>query len=444
MKKSLLTCSLSISLGLLISAPQVLAADLLSLYREAIEADPAVAAAKASAAAARERVTLAQSANGLTAGMTAGSALNYAGANQRSPNFNSDRAYLNATVGAQASYPLRRTGIEVNIEQADAGVKLAEIGIEAARQDVILRLAQAYFDILLAQDTLALVGAQKAAVSEQLAQAKRNFEVGTATIVDTNEAQARFDQVLAQEVAAQNDLETKRWALRAVVGRYEANLKGLRPSVNPELPNPNNMDAWVSLADTRGFAVRLAQQQVALSQWEIERNKRTNDWSLDLVSNAGMSLATGSAGSNSNQTGRNAAIGVQFAMPLFTNGATDARIREAMANVEKLRNDIETARRIAAQSTRSAFLGVVSGISGVQAQQQALKSAEVVLASTRLGLEVGVRTNLDVLNAQQSIFLVRRDLASARYNAIVNTLRLKGATGTLDEPDVSSANAYLQ
>jgi outer membrane protein len=440
MKKTLL----SISLALLLSAPQVYAADLFSLYREAIDADPAIAAAKASVAAARERVTLAQSANGLTAGMTAGSALNYSGFNQRSPNVNLDRAFLNASVGAQASYPLRRTGIEVNIEQADAGVKLAEIGVEAARQDVILRLVQAYFDVLLAQDTLALVGAQKAAVSEQLAQAKRNFEVGTATIVDTNEAQARFDQVLAQEVAAQNDLETKRWALRSVVGRYEANLKGLRLGVNPDLPNPNNMDAWVSQADSKGFAVRAAQQQVAVSQWEIERNKRTNDWTLDLVSNAGLTTATGTGSANTPQTGRNAAIGIQFAMPLLTNGATDARIREALANVEKLRNDIETARRSAAQSTRAAFLGVVSGISGVQAQQQALKSAEVVLASTRLGLEVGVRTNLDVLNAQQSIFSVRRDLAAARYNAIVNTLRLKGATGTLDEPDVRSANAYLE
>ncbi len=440
MKKSLL----SISLAMLVAASHVFGADLISLYREAVEADPAIAAAKASAAAARERVTLAQTANGLSASMAAGSALNAVGFNQRSPNFNSERIYLNATVSAQASYPLRRTGIEVNIEQADAAVKLAEIGVEAARQDVILRLAQAYFDVLLAQDALALVGAQKAAVSEQLAQAKRNFEVGTATIVDTNEAQARYDQVLAQEVAAQNDLETKRWALRAVVGRYETNLKGLRPGVNPDAPNPSNMDAWVSQADNKGFAVRLAQQQVAVSQWEIERNKRTNDWTLDLVSSAGMSVASGSAGNNANQTGRNGAIGVQFAKPLFTNGATDSRIREALANVEKLRNDIETARRAAAQSTRAAYLGVVSGISGVQAQQQALKSAEVVLASTRLGLEVGVRTNLDVLNAQQSIFAVRRDLASARYNAIVNTLRLKAATGTLDEPDVVSANAYLQ
>jgi outer membrane protein len=175
MKKTLL----SISLTLLLSAPQVFGADLFSLYREAIDADPAIAAAKASVTAARERVTLAQSANGLTAGMTAGSALNYSGFNQRSPNVNLDRAFLNASVGAQASYPLRRTGIEVNIEQADAGVKLAEIGVEAARQDVILRLVQAYFDVLLAQDTLALVGAQKAAVSEQLAQVPQRLWIPT-------------------------------------------------------------------------------------------------------------------------------------------------------------------------------------------------------------------------------------------------------------------------
>ncbi len=440
MKKTLLT----VALAMAISAPQVWAADLLTLYREAVEGDPAVAAAKSNVAAAREQVTLAQSANGLTAAITAGGGLNYGGVNTRSPNFNSDQAYLNASVGATASYPLRRTGIEVNIDQADAGVKLAEIALDAARQDIILRLAQAYFDVLQAQDTLTLNGAQKAAVSEQLAQAKRNFEVGTATIVDTNEAQSRYDLVLAQEVAAQNDLETKRWALRAVIGRYENNLKGLRANVNPDLPNPNNMDAWVNQADDASFSVRIAMQQMTISQFEIERQKRSNDWTLDLVSNAGAQLANGSASGNSVALGRNAAIGVQFAKPLFTNGATDARIRGAMANVDKLRNDIETARRIAQQSTRTAYLGVVSGLSGIAAQQQALKSADIVLASTRLGLEVGVRTNLDVLNAQQSIFSVRRDLAAARYNAIVNTLRLKGATGKLNEPDVAQANAYLE
>lgn len=425
-------------------APMGWSADLLSLYREAIAADPAIASAKASLAAARERVSLAQSANGPTAAMTAGGGLNLAGFNSFGPKNNADRAYLNASVGANASYPLRRTGTAVNIEQADAGVRLAEIAVDAARQDVIVRLAQAYFDVLQAQDTLTLVGAQKAAVSEQLAQAKRNFEVGTATIVDTNEAQARYDLVLAQEVIAGNDLETKRWALRSVVGRYETNLKGLRPGLDPAEPTPNSMENWVSQSELRNFAVRVAQQQVNVSQYEIERQKRTNDWTLDLVGNAGAGLATGSAGNNVDTFSRNAFIGVQFAKPLFTNGATDARIREAMANVDKLRNDIEVAKRNAQQSTRTAYLGVVSGLSTIQAQQQALKSAETVLASTRLGLEVGVRTNLDVLNAQQSIFAVRRDLAAARYNAIVNTLRLKGATGTLDEPDVALANGYLQ
>jgi outer membrane protein len=428
--------------------PLALSADLLTLYREAMEGDPAIAAAKSSIAAARERVVTAQAANGLTANMTAGGGLNYGGVNVsssgKSPSVNADKLFLNASVGATAGYPLVRPGIAVNIEQADAGVKLAEIQLAAARQDVIVRLAQAYFDILLAQDALALVGAQKAAVSEQLAQAKRNFEVGTATIVDTNEAQARYDQTIAQEVAGQNDLETKRWALRAVVGRYEANLKGLRSGVNPPEPTPNAMDAWVSQADTVSYNVRLAQQAVNVSQYEVERNKRSNDWTLDLVGSAQLAAATGSATSNAESLSRSAAIGVQFAKPLFTNGATDARIREALANVDKLRNDVEAAKRVAAQNTRQSFLGVVSGVASIAAQQQALKSADTVLASTKLGLEVGVRTNLDVLNAQQTIFSVRRDLAAARYNAIVNTLRLKGATGTLDEPDVVATNAYLE
>ena len=419
-------------------------ADLLSLYREAANQDPAVASAKASLQAARERVAQAEAANGFSAGINAGANANYIDLHVRNlPNAQTDRAYLAASVQAYVTKPLIRPANNVAIEQANAATTIAELGMQAAQMDVANRLSQAYFDVLLAQDNVTLVRAQKTAVSEQLAQAKRNFEVGTATIVDTNEAQSRYDQVIAQEIAAQNELDRTRWALRNVVGRYEINLKRLRPAAQMPTPNPANMEAWVTRAENEAFAVRIALQTLAVSEFDVRRAQTGKDWTLDATANVTNSQSTGSASSGFGTWGNSGLIGVTFNWPFDVSGGVNARIRETLALVDKNRNDIETARRTAGFNVRQSYLGVTSGVAGVAAQQQALKSAETTLASTKLGLEVGVRTNLDVLNAQQQVTQVQRDLALARYNTLLNELRLKAATGVLGEDDIRATNAYL-
>lgn len=421
-------------------------ADLLSLYREATRQDPAVAAAEASLQAARERLAQAEAANGLSASLSANASANYGDSRVRGiPESlgQADRGYLNGSVTAQVTKPLIRSSIKVGIDQARAGVTLSEIAVASAKQDLATRVAQAYFDVLLAQDNVTLVVAQKAAVGEQLAQAKRNFEVGTATIVDTNEAQARFDQVLAQEIAANNELDRTRWALRNAVGRYEANIAGLKPSVAIEPPLPSNMEAWVTRAERDAFAVRIAQQTLSVTEFDVKRAQTGKDWTLDASASATHGQNTGSLTSSRGAYSTTGLIGVQFSMPFDISGAVDARVREAISNVEKARNDVETARRGAALGARQTYLGVTSGIASVAAQQQALKSAETLLASTKLGLEVGVRTNLDVLNAQQTLTQVQRDLAQARYNAILNRLRLEAAAGDLNEEDIRKTNDYL-
>ena len=419
-------------------------ADLLSLYREAANQDPAVASAKASLQAARERVAQAEAANGFSAGINAGANANYIDLHVRNlPNAQTDRAYLAASVQAYVTKPLIRPANNVAIEQANAATTIAELGMQAAQMDVANRLSQAYFDVLLAQDNVTLVRAQKTAVSEQLAQAKRNFEVGTATIVDTNEAQSRYDQVIAQEIAAQNELDRTRWALRNVVGRYEINLKRLRPAAQMPTPNPANMEAWVTRAENEAFAVRIALQTLAVSEFDVRRAQTGKDWTLDATANVTNSQSTGSASSGFGTWGNSGLVGVTFNWPFDVSGGVNARIRETLALVDKNRNDIETARRTAGFNVRQSYLGVTSGVAGVAAQQQALKSAETTLASTKLGLEVGVRTNLDVLNAQQQVTQVQRDLALARYNTLLNELRLKAATGVLGEDDIRATNAYL-
>ena len=419
-------------------------ADLLSLYREAANQDPAVASAKASLLAARERVAQAEAANGFSAGINASANGNYFDLHVRNlPNAQTDRAYLAASVQAYVTKPLIRPANNVAIEQANAATTISELSLQAAQMDVANRLSQAYFDVLLAQDNVTLVQAQKTAVSEQLAQAKRNFEVGTSTIVDTNEAQSRYDQVIAQEIAAQNELDRTRWALRNVVGRYEINLKRLRAATQMPAPNPANMEAWVTRAEAEAYAVRIALQTLAVSEYDVRRAQTGKDWTLDATANVTNSQSTGSATSGFGTWTNSGLIGITFNWPFDVSGGVNARIREALALVDKNRNDIEAARRTAGFNVRQSYLGVTSGVAGVAAQQQALKSAETTLASTKLGLEVGVRTNLDVLNAQQQVTQVQRDLALARYNTLLNELRLKAATGVLGEDDIRATNAYL-
>jgi outer membrane protein len=280
-------------------------------------------------------------------------------------------------------------------------------------------------------------------LSEQLAQAKRNFEVGTATIVDTNEAQSRYDQVLAQEISARNEVDRTRWALRNVVGRFETNLKTLRGNAQVSLPTPASMEAWVSRAEREAYPVQIAQQTLAVSEYDVKRAEAAKSWTLDATANVSHTQSSGSSTSGLGTWTYAGLVGVTFNLPFDTTGGLSARIRETLALVDKNRNDLETARRTAGLSVRQAYLGVTSGVAGVAAQQQALKSAETQLASTKLGLEVGVRTNLDVLNAQQQVTQVQRDLAQARYNTLLNDLRLKAATGVLGENDLRATNAYL-
>jgi outer membrane protein len=341
------------------------------------------------------------------------------------------------------SQPLYRRQNSIQYDQAGYQVRQSEAVFGQAGQDLIVRVAQAYFDVLASEDTLALVRAQKAAISEQLAQAKRNFEVGTATITDTHEAQARFDLAAAQEIAAQNDLDAKRRALQQITGKEYATLKPLRPEVKLAPPDPARMDDWVGLAERQSYPVQIQELAAEIAQLEVRRNAAGHLPTLDLVASYGWNSQTSSqlaaAGSNVS-TGT---LGLQFALPLYAGGAISSREREAAANFERSRQDLENARRSAALATRQSYLAVINGIAQVGALEQALVSSQSALDSNRLGYEVGVRINIDVLNAQQQLFSTRRDLALARYNTITNHLRLKAAAGALREEDLELVNRAL-
>ncbi len=341
------------------------------------------------------------------------------------------------------SQPIYRRQNSLQYSQAEFQVKQAESTFGQAGQDLAVRAAQAYFDVLAAQDTLALVQAQKAAISEQLAQAKRNFEVGTATITDTHEAQARFDLSSSQEIAALNDLETKKSSLQQITGKQYAGLRPLRPEVRLTPPNPANMQSWVDIAEKQGYPVQIQESVAEIAQLEAKRQAAGHYPTVDLVASYGWTSQTASQLSSVPSYVQSGVFGVQFGLPLYQGGAISSREREAAALYEKAKQDLENARRSQALTARQTYLGVTNGIAQVGALEQALVSSQSALDSNKLGYEVGVRINIDVLNAQQQLFSTRRDLAVARYNTITSHLRLKAAAGSLRDEDIEEVNRAL-
>jgi outer membrane protein len=341
-----------------------------------------------------------------------------------------------------ARYPLYNRSNDATIDQARKALLVSQADLEAAEQDLIVRVTQAYFDALAAQDTLRLTRTNKAAIAEQLASAKRNFEVGTATITDTREAQAKFDLAGAQEIAADNDLRNKRIALAYLVGRSEIVPKPLAAPVLLPPVLPLDVEAWVNVGDGIHPSVRKAQLALDVALLETAKARAGEKPTVDAVASIGRSDASGRLASlgGISTTG---SLGVQLSWPLYTGGATQNRIKETLALEDKSRNDLEGARRGVGQGTRVAFWGVVSGEAQVKALEAAESSSKLALEATQLGYKVGVRVNLDVLNAQTQLFQTQRDLAKARYDVLVGGLKLRQASGQLTAGDIEPVERLL-
>jgi outer membrane protein len=421
------------------------AEDLIQIYREAQQNDPALAAARAVWTATQERVPQARSA--LLPFVSAQGTVNANDARNTiysDPRAVASNAYANSNFSISASQPLFRAQNVVALSQAQRQVEQADYTLAQAQQDLILRVTVAYFDVLLAEVNVELAEAQKAAVSEQLAQAKRNFEVGVATITDTNEAQARYDSIVAQEIVARNDLDNRRTALRSIIGRMPGELKRLGPGFEPTLPEPNVLDPWLDRATADNLVVRIAGYNLDVATLEIDRARAGHLPTVDVVAGATHALSSGALATNVDAQSRSAQIGLAFNFPIYQGGFVNSRVREAIALQENARQNLEGARRAAIANAQIGFTGVNSAAASVKAFEQALRSAQTALESNRLGLEVGVRTNLDVLNVTQALFVVRRDLAQSYFNYLIALLRLKSAVGALTELDLEDINRRLR
>ncbi len=437
MKLSKTAFGVLLALGI---SPVAGAADLLDVYHAAQGQDAVFAAARAARDAGQEKLTQGRSLMLPSVNLNANTTWN--DVHTVLP-VDSIKKYNSHGYGVSLVQPLFREQNWALYTESELQVAQSEAQFRQAEQDLVLRVAQAYFNVLTAQDSVQLAGAQKTAIAQQLEQAKRNFEVGTATITDTHEAQARYDLIVAQEIAAQSALEVNRRSLQQLINAVPPELDPLGAAFQLDPPQPANLDKWVEDAQLHNHQIAFARAGAELADKEVDRNRGGHLPTIDLVANYNKSVTGYNSFTNSATDIRSTNVGVQLNMPLFQGGATQSKWREAEANRERANQELENARRNVELQTRQAYLGVVSGIAQVQALQQALKSSESLLEASKLGHEVGVRTNLDVLNAQQQAYSTRRDLYQAQYNYLLSQLRLKAAVGGLAEEDLGKVNRAL-
>lgn len=435
---------LSLLMGALFSVAPAFSADLLQVYREALVNDAEYAAARAVAEAGREK--LPQGLSGLlpTIGASAEVMWNDNTYDATNQSRKIDRDFRTDNYGVSLTQPLFRWQNYVQYGQSKLLVVQSEANFAQASQDLILRVAQAYFDVLYAQENLKAVRANKEAISQQLEQAKKNFEVGTATITDSQEAQSRYDLATAQEIAAESDLEVKRSALRVIVGKDAGELSRLKSQAELRPPQPAELDKWIQAAEADSFAVQAQQAAAEVAAKEVERTRAGHYPTLDAVASYGRSNSALSFVGNDSLDTTSRTVGLQLNIPIYQGGYVNSKTREAVANRVASESALESTKRNSALGARQSYLGVVNGLAQIRALEAALVSSTSALESNKLGYEVGVRINIDVLNAENQVYVTKRDLAKARFDTLLAQLKLKASVGSLGEADLEQINPLFE
>ncbi len=417
------------------------AADLMDIYQEALDQDAQYAAARAEHRAAQEKIP--QGRAGLLPTISFSGLLRRQLINtSRGPEVTNDRSGLTIT----ATQPLFRMENFVAYEQSKIQVMQADSQFIIAAQDLILRVAQAYFDILIAQFDVRVEEDQKKAIERQLKQAKANFEAGNSTIVDTNEAQARFDLTVSRLIIAGNTLEVNKRKLQKITGRYPGVISRLHKNHDANLfvLKYTNMEDWLAVAEQNSLTIRVQRSVLEIAEHEVERAKAGHYPTLDLVA-----LYSDQKGVGGSITGRgidltSKEIGLQLIVPIFSGFAVQSRVREALANQERVLQDLNNTHRDTELKVSQEYLNTTNGMALVKAQTEAVRSSQSQVESTKLGQEVGIRTEVDVLNAQGLHSIARRDLGRGYYNLLISRLRLEAEAGELDEEDLVQINEVLQ
>jgi outer membrane protein len=444
---------LLITLGALALSGPARSASLLEIYQQALQGDPRIHEAEARRLAAQEAkpqargVLLPQiSVTGdWTQSDVSGSSFSII--NNQTTTFSQDSTTTNWGFGLRQT--LFRWDQIVNLRRADKTVTKAEAVREAAQQDLIVRVAQRYFNVLAAEDRLTSINADREAIARQLEQAKQRFDVGLIAITDVQESQAAYDQSVANEIGAKRTLATAREFLREITGEYVTELNAPGEDFPLLSPDPNNETSWVNLSLQQNLNLVASRLDEQLARDEISFRRNGHYPTIDLVASTGENQSEGDAVANGfpssfDDTTTRDQISIQVTVPLFAGGGTSSRVREAVYLHRASREQLQRVTRETERQARDAYLGVLSEIARVKALQQAVASSRTALQATQAGYEVGTRTIVEVLNSQFALYAAITNFYQSRYEYIMNALRLKQAAGSLQVQDLEQIDQWLK
>lgn len=419
----------------------VVAENLLQVYQHAKLNDAQIRASEAGYLAILEKKPQVLSAlkPRIDLGTNASYNLQYTGRTLRGDDGN---AFLNFGYNLDLTKPLIHKDLQARVGQVDATILQAKAGLESDRQNLIIRVAEGYFQFLKAKESLAFAKAEKGAIGRQLNQVKAYFEAGRSAITDVKEAQARYDLAIAGEVIAQQQIDLAKESLNAITTRYYKNLSGADQKLPLVIPKPNNIDAWTKSAIRNSLQVVAASHSVTAAQKAVDIERAAKSPTLDLFARHSGSSTHGEA--ILDQDRFDASVGVKFNMPLYRGGNISSRIREARHKLHQAQRQLEVKKRSVTQQTRAAYTTIISGLSQIKAFKQALNSTQTAANATQAGFEAGTRTAVDVLLSLRETFRSKRDYSKARYDFLLNTLKLKQAAGTLSENDVVALSKLLR
>ena len=427
-------------------APAAHAVNLLEAYHIAQESDPAIASAGFALDAARQKIPQARASLLPVAAVTGNDG------NTRADTGFTDVPPVDRNMKAwgwnlQLTQPLLRVSNVYAYRESGYQVEQAEAQYAQAKQDLLVRLAQAYFGVIVAHDAIDAADAQVSALSGQLAQVTRGLQNGTHSQTDVDDTKSRLGSAKSQRVAAQNDLQSAQAGLERITGQNwePAQLAALQDNLTPPAPQPADLRAWMEQARHSNPAVAAQQAAVEAAKQEIKKNRADHLPTIDLVGNVGSNYASHSLTTPNDFSTRATQheVGVQLTVPIYSGGAVNSKVTEAIANMNKAQADMEAASRQAATDAQQAYAGVTNGLAQIDALNVAVESGQSAVKGNRVGYKLGIRINIDVLNAEQQLYTAQRDLSKARYDTLLQGLKLKAAAGNLTEADLTAISAML-
>ncbi len=433
-----------LSLAISFALPQIASAEnLLEVYRAALQNDPTYLASDARTKATEQGETQARSAllpqlNG-SVGVTK---VNSEGPSQTDPNVTVEKHSYNSSYDLTLTQQLYHHDTWISLSQAGKRSEAARLGLQAQLQGLITRVAEAYFNVLAAKDGVEFAEAELKSVGQQLEQTQQRYNVGLIAITDVHEAKARYDSAQAQLIAAQNALDNTNEALRQITSSYYNSLSVLKADLPLNSPEPASVDDWVKAAEENNLGLLGKRLETEIARQEIKRNFAGHLPTLDASATWGKDK-TGKEFMPDIDAGTTTTVGVKLTVPLFSGGRTNAAVNAAEYSYVEASQNMEASHRQAVRDARSAYLGTNAAIASVKAFSQAVVSAQSALEATQAGFEVGTRTIVDVLQATSQLYNAKKNLSRARYDYVLNILRLKGATGALSEADIAQVNTWL-